>query len=467
MATKVSRAQFLRAAALGVAGGAIQAACGGPTGAPPASQRSGTVRVYLITNDPVQGPRYFNETVLPRFAQQFPGVKVDPTMAPYGEITQKVDVELAAGTAPDFFHNDSTRIPSHVAKGTSRDVTDLAKRDGRALGPVTGVLDRFREPDGKLYGVPATLASTALIYNRELFDRYKLKPPDDKLEWNPRDGGSFMQTARQLTRPGEELWGWWWTGQLTADAVSWVRQNGGTFLDSTRTKADLLKAQSLQAFEWMHDLIHKYRVSPLPQEAPQSDPARGGLHWLFLRGKVAMFNLLLGSESAWTRETIDQSAGLVKVEVAPLPKGMQRAAGCASVVWLIWSGAKQPDLAWDFLKWWYNDLDSQVGVWTTWNYGLPPARGAWSDQRVVQPRANNPVKNIKPFIEPFEQGYSQFWEWNPVWSRWLGAFNAHFLPALRGEMPMKIAIEQAQRDVQNLLDQELPPEWVRAARGGK
>jgi hypothetical protein len=55
------------------AGGALAAlaACGqaggcGAQPAPPVSQKSGKVTTYLITNDMVEGPRYFTETVIGR-----------------------------------------------------------------------------------------------------------------------------------------------------------------------------------------------------------------------------------------------------------------------------------------------------------------------------------------------------------------------------------------------------------------
>jgi ABC-type glycerol-3-phosphate transport system substrate-binding protein len=454
MASKLTRNALVRTAA-GVTAATAMAACAPFESGPASSKKTGTVRMFLVTNDIQNGPKYFNGTVIAKFQERFPNITIDATMAPFAEIFAKNGVEIAAGTTPDLFHNDYVQMSAFGVNGAVKNLADLVKRDTRALTDVTHILDQFKEPDGKMFGLPATLTSTALLYNSVLFDRYNVKYPDDTMDWNPRDGGTFMQRAKQLTRPAEDVWGYWWTGQSTADPLGWLKQNNGTWLDKTRTKADMLKPESLDAFNWMYDMVHKYTVSPKPQDAPLVDATRGGRHWLLLRGKAAMAHLQLGQESDWVKDTIGQSAGLVKVQTAVLAKGMRRAAGCNSIPWQMSSILKDSDLAWEFLKWWYNDIDSQAGVWTTWNYGLPPARKAWADPRVLKPR-DHPVSDIKPFIDPYDKGYAAFHEVNPVWSDWYAAFGASFTPSMRGEKPMTAAIQEAQTAMQNLLDQKLP-----------
>jgi multiple sugar transport system substrate-binding protein len=461
MAARLARSHVLRAVAV-PGGAALLAACGaGPPGSEQpagASRRAGKFTAYFVANDPTEGPRFFNETVLPRFEQQVPGIKVEPVMDVFGPLMEKLAVTMAAGSGPDLWHTDDLNGPGYAVQGWVKDRSDLVKRDAKALAPVAGLLDTYRDPEGRLFGPPLLLVCAALVFNRAIFDRLGVKYPDDTLEWNPRDGGTFLELARKLTRPADELYGWWWSGQSTADTLSWLKQHNGAWLDRTRTRADLLRPESLQAFEWMGDLVNRHNVSPKPKDAPLQDNERGGRHWLFLRGKAAMFSLLLGQESAWSRETLDQSAGLLRVGVVPLPKGLRRAAGSTSHLWYLRGDTPDPELPWEFVKWWYNDLDTQVGCWTTWRYGLPASRKAWSDPRLLQPRADRPL-DARPFIEPWEKGYAVGHEANPVWAGadgWFNAFNRPFTAALNGEQPMKLAIEQAQREVQAVLDQRLP-----------
>jgi multiple sugar transport system substrate-binding protein len=464
MKTMLTRKQALRSAAALTIGGPALAGCG--IGSPVASEPSaqvktgGKILAYLTTNDIVSGARYFNETVFARFNKQFPQIKIEPVMGPNAEIATKTQVEVFAGTGPDLYLLGHPSIPSYTTKGAVKDISDYVKRDSRALTDVAAALDTMKQsikdPQNRVWGTPATLTSSALVYNKALFDRLGVKPPDASLEWNPRDGGSFVDLAKRMTRPDQETWGFWWTGQITADILSFFRQNNATWLDATGTKADLLKPATFEACQFQSDLVNKFGVSPIPKNFPQNDNARGGGHWLFTQGKAAMFNLASGQESAWSRDLI-QGGGrqLVDVQMVPLPKGAKRAAGTLGAVWLIAGYAKQPDLAWELMKWWSGDADSQAGVWTEWKWGLPPSRKAWADPRVLQ-SADNPIKNIKPFFEPFEQGNAAAFEINAAWSPYIAAFRKSFNVAMDGDMAMRVALETAQRDVQAVLDEQLP-----------
>jgi multiple sugar transport system substrate-binding protein len=458
----LTRRTLARAALPLSAGAAFVAACGLPGGGPAApSAKEGTIRTYIFTNDVVAGQRYFNDTVFARFNKEFPKIKIDAYMAPFAEVSPKMTTEVMAGTGPDLFQTGHPSIPGFSSKNVVRDLADYVKRDSRNLEAVSQAMDIIKEslkdPKGRVWAMPATLTTSALVYNKALFDRHGIKPPDASLEWNPRDGGSFVDLARRMTRPGDDgemSWGYWWTGQVTADTQSWLRQNEGTWLDATGKKADLLKPANLDAFQMMGDLPNKYRVSPQPKDAPLTDAARGGGHWLFFRGKAAMFNLILGQESAWPREVL-QGAGPIDVQVVPLPKGKRRAAGSLGNAWLIGQQAKQPEASWEFLKWWSNDAEAQAGVWTDWKYGLPPARKAWTDPRVTK-STTNPIKDISVFFEPFEKGFAAPFEINEAWANYIAAFNKHFVPAMNGLESMPTAIQNAQRDVQAVLDEQLP-----------
>lgn len=458
MARPLSRLRFLQSAAgfMAAGGAVLGAACGPlrPATEAPRTKVIGKVTAQFITNDLIDGPRYVNDTVIAGFEKQFPGIKIEPLMDVAGPLFKRFTAEMVAGTGPDLWHHDDLAMLPNAAKGWVKDRSDLIKRDAKALAPIAGLLNIYRDPEGKLYGPPSNLFCTALVYNKVIFDRLGLKYPDENLTWNPRDGGTFLELARKLTRPAEETWGWWHTDD-NSDTLSFLKQNNGSWLDKSMTKADMLKPESLQAFEFMGDLINRYQIAPKRLDAPQIDNTRGGRHWLFLRGNAAMFNIFLGHESAWAQSTYDESVGLVKLGTTVLPKGARRASGSISQLWYLRADLKDPEPAWEFVKWWYNDLESQIGVWTIWKYGLPPSRKAWSDPRVLQPRANRPL-DIKAFIDAFEKAYAAPYEANVVWGDYFNAFRAQFRKALDGELPMKIAIEQAQRDVQGVLDTKLP-----------
>jgi ABC-type glycerol-3-phosphate transport system substrate-binding protein len=457
MKQRLTRQLVLRSAAGGALGTlAFVAACGAPgTGQSQSSlaaRKEGKLRLYAATNNIDEGSRYFNQTVFTRFQKQFPNITIEGTFNVYADVMTKVKVEVAAGTAPDLFTFDQTQSPGLAAQGAIKDLSDLIKRDARAVADLAGSWDYFTEPDGRKFGVPAMVTTSALLYNPALFDRFGVKYPDSTFGWNPRDGGSFLEAARKLTRPDQGIWGYWWTGQGTADTLTWLKQNGGSYLDPTRTKADMLKPSSMEAFQWMYDMIHRHQISPKPQDAPIADFAGASTrHALFLSGKVAMFNFIIGQESSWNQSLLPEA----RIDIAAFPTGARRAAGAAGGPWHVPTSSTQLDVAWELLKWMASDTETQVGVWTDWKWGLPASRRVWTDARVTQPR-NHPLKSVKMFLEPLDKGYAVYPEVNPAFAEWYAAFSTPFNTAIRGELAMPAAIQTAQRDVQAVLGAQLP-----------
>lgn len=454
MKQRLTRQHVLRSAALGSI--TFAAACGvpgaGKSESSQAAKKVGKLRLYAATNNIDEGSRYFNQTVFARFQKQFPNIAIEGTFNVYADVMTKVKVEVAAGTAPDLFTFDQTQSPGLAAQGAIKDLSDLIKRDTKAVADLAGSWDYFTEPDGRKFGVPAMVTTSALLYNPALFDRFGVKYPDSTFGWNPRDGGSFLEAGRKLTRPDQGIWAYWWTGQGTADTLTWLKQNAGSYLDPTRTKADVLKPSSMEAFQWMHDMIHRHQISPKPQDAPIADYAGATTrHALFLSGKIAMFNFIIGQESSWNQSLLPEA----KIEIAAFPMGAKRAAGAAGGPWHVPTSSTQLDAAWELLKWMASDAETQVGVWTDWKWGLPASRRVWTDPRVTQPR-NHPLKSVKMFLEPLEKGYAVYPEVNPAFAEWYAAFNTPFSTAIRGELAMPAAIQTAQRDVQAVLDAKLP-----------
>jgi ABC-type glycerol-3-phosphate transport system substrate-binding protein len=208
----------------------------------------------------------------------------------------------------------------------------------------------------------------------------------------------------------------------------------------------------MDAFQWMYDMVHRHQISPKPQDAPIADYTGAVTrHALFLTGKIAMFNFIIGQESSWDQSLLPEA----KIDTAVFPMGTKRAAGAAGGPWHVPTSSTQQDAAWELLKWMASDTETQVGVWTEWKWGLPAARKVWTDVRVTQPR-NHPLKTVKMFLDPLEKGYAVYPEVNPAFADWYAAFNTPFTVAMRGEMAMSAAIQTAQRDVQAVLDTKLP-----------
>jgi ABC-type glycerol-3-phosphate transport system substrate-binding protein len=404
-----------------------------------------------VTNDLDAGARYFTDTVITRYKQAAPHVTITPeAWGNAGTQRTKYLAQIAAGDPPDWLHFDFERVPALAAKGGLAELTTYLKRDSK-VGQNIAMFDVWkRYTKDRYFMLPGSITTSVLVVVQDAFRRKNVPIPTGDMSWNPRDGGPFVEMARRLTSEANGEWGHWWTGQITSDTLSWLHQNGGSWLTKDMTKADLLKPESREAFQFMYDLVHKYRVSPKPQDAPMLDAARGlRRHWLALTGKAATFNLQAGQESDWD----PQQAASAQVVAVPLPRGKVRAAGAHMRPFVLGPG-KVVDEAWAALAWWMLDLESQVGVATQLGDGIPPSRLAWQDKRITS--RQKPPQDVRPFIEPLEKGYASFHEISTVWTEWTGPFNQEWNAAMRGEKSVNDALQAAQRAIQVELDKAPP-----------
>ena len=132
--------------------------------------RAQQVNISFRFNDP-EGPQM--RAALDDFERANPGIKVTMQRVSWGDAQAQYLREAAVGSAPDVAHLAFVWPRSFGAAGALRPLDDLVRRDGAQLG--LGGWDGFfaRDlavgPDGRIFGVPWTTDTFAMIYNTELF----------------------------------------------------------------------------------------------------------------------------------------------------------------------------------------------------------------------------------------------------------------------------------------------------------
>jgi multiple sugar transport system substrate-binding protein len=421
-----------------------------PAAAAPAGASPVTVSVYFPANLP-DGQRYYSDIVLPAWAKAYPNIKLDFGMAPFGEWQTKLLAQIAGETVADVFLQDDIKIPAFSERGVLKDLTDYFKRDQARFKDAIR-LEATRDQQGRQWSIPRNFFSTALLYNQDLFDKAGIKYPNDTWTWE-----TFMDAARKLTkdkngkgpadsgfdRKNVDTYGFWGRNYITSDWLPFVYQNKGTFLDSTRTKSNFDKPETVEAFEFMINMIHKENVSPKPDEV---NAMGSQAHVAFLSQKVAMMNHLLGQEGSWAPELRTK----FRFDAAVLPKGKERASSDLTHQIVLFGKAKQPDAAWTFTTWHTTEPEILTPIYTVANYGLPTLRSTWDSSAIVNSKPLIP--NLKAFIDPVEKNYGHPLEPNAVWAEWYAAGVKALDLAYEGKKTTKEAMADAHREVQMVLD---------------
>ena len=122
------------------------------------------------------------------------------------------------------------------------------------------VLNQYRR-DGALYALPVDAAPLMLFYDYSYFARQGVPPPEASWDWD-----DLVRSAAKLmtTKPDGTVarWGLIAHGQ----GISWALwQSEATIVDVDTRQCRLQEPAAVEALQFVHDLLHKHRVSPLAE----------------------------------------------------------------------------------------------------------------------------------------------------------------------------------------------------------
>jgi multiple sugar transport system substrate-binding protein len=298
--------------------------------------------------------QYFKDMAA-AFEASHPDAKIKLTLPPFDQYDTKLKVLLATGNGPDIVTTTNITLDL-VQKGRVLDLTDRIGADPVFADPnafVQSGWDVFKFGTDRTYGMYTGADTLLLYYNKSLFDAAGLAYPTSDWTWD-----NFVEAAKALTiRDGDRVTQWGCvTGSFDDPQWGWanlVWMEGGDNVDNRPfyTRLTLNNEPVLKVLHFVQDLVYTHKVAPTPAQAT-SVADQGG----FESGKVGM--MVDGGWSIQPRKAITA----FKWDVETLPKGSQ---GFVGEFWpgtpmLISAGTKNPDLAWEYVRWFASDLAAQT-----------------------------------------------------------------------------------------------------------
>lgn len=282
----------------------------------------------------------YREELIPAFERSHPHIKIrlNASLGDTG-YDSKLLTLIAGGIAPDVIHVTQANFPLYAAKGLLVDVRTLAKDDpdfseGDYFKPV---LDSMRRGD-RLYGLPSDFSTILLFYNKRIFDEAGLPYPDASWTWD-----TFLQASRKLTvdedgdRAPDQF------AFVTQNAYNrwpaWVWMNGGELFNRDETICLMDSPEAIGGFSFFVELATKWNVAPAVGQSTGQSPEE-----LFMAEKIAMC-----ANSRYAYKSFAKGMSF-PWDVAPMPKGTQRAT---TLIWganCILTSTKHPKECWEFLK---------------------------------------------------------------------------------------------------------------------
>ncbi|MHB8627974.1 MAG: ABC transporter substrate-binding protein [Aggregatilineales bacterium] len=134
--------------------------------------------------------------LLDAFAAQYPDVKVNSVVYATGDVYQKLQVALSAGTgAPDVVLLEDSHIGQFVDLGGLSDITDLVKPYTDKIVPY-----KFEQvtKDNKVYGMPWDVGPVVTYYRTDVFQKAGLSTKADDVSKMVDTWDDYLQTCQTI-----------------------------------------------------------------------------------------------------------------------------------------------------------------------------------------------------------------------------------------------------------------------------
>ena len=206
------------------------------------------------------------------FKEDHPDITVKDIVLPWTDYNQKIPVMVAGGTAPDVFGcHPALLFETYAAEGLVP-IDSYVESDAE-LNYDDIVFHGDAEFEGHIVGLPQKSCTHQLRFNKKLFEEAGLPTPAD-LYWEDREEGwnwnSFVELLKQLTvdlNGDGEIDQYGFGSMGGCNILSIIRSAGGDVLDDVfhPTKCVLDAPESKKGFQFMVDLVRKYKVQPPPE----------------------------------------------------------------------------------------------------------------------------------------------------------------------------------------------------------
>jgi multiple sugar transport system substrate-binding protein len=369
---------------------ATSTAAGTTAAAQPAQQaapsgQATTIRLMAWGDPQEQKAR---QVTLAAFQQQYPAIRVNFLLTPTNDYLNKLNTMLASGDVPDVIFIGNGDMWRYAKLGSLLPLTPLIAREHFDTSDINQQVYQLYNVDGKQYGFPVDAPSQQLYHNVTAFQ--EAGQPLPSYDWKDTSWNweAFAASAQKLVKrdasghvtryafPVQTGFRAWWI---------WVRANGGTLFNAAGSQCLLNQPPAVEAFQFLSDLIHKYKVAPSVAE----NQTVGGFT-SFLSGNLATVTM-----APFLEETrLDFKGGTW--DVAPHPAGKAgKACSGGGTGHHVAQVSKHPEQAWTFMKWVISK--PAVTLWTQQMGIVPPLTSLESSDIFLQP--GKPPAHVKVFTE--------------------------------------------------------------------
>lgn len=365
------------------------------------------------------GTQAWFQQVKETFEAEHPGVEIEYITAPWGDVyREKILVSAAVGAVPDAVSLSVIWARELWDAGVLRNLNPYIDRTPelhpRNFIPATQV---YNQIDGNVFGITNAMDVSALLYNCDIFVESGLDTDPFAIEsWDELAAVlkklTVVDSSGRTTRYGLAM-------SIGLEAYSsWLNANGGSFYKDNYTRSAFGSQQGLQAAEFILSL---HRQGLLGGSLPQRTAAMS-------RGQNSTAYFLVKDAPGLNYNITSFPKG---------PSGKQRGATVWGNMYSIPKDSKNPELAWEFIKY-YASLRGNIDIFESLGYVTSPRLDFYRSRQWVQGRTEAPWMPMIPEIA-YVGGVYPFLEYNKLVQQ---VWNPFMYPALTGSVAIQGAFAQ-------------------------
>jgi multiple sugar transport system substrate-binding protein len=378
------------------------------------------------------------------FNKQNPYIKVDLQVVPWGNYWDKLMNEIAGGNAPDIFWGYIPRFPGFIDKGAVLDITDYINKDKIDLSKYNPAMVQAYTVNGKNYSVPQNFGVMGIIYNQDLLKKAGIDQYPSDLQWNPNDGGTFVEFLQKLTldkngkHPNEAgfdsknivQYGFNLIDKDQVDPgqlIGLIASNGGTMMKDSKLALD---GKLAETYRFVYDLTFKYHVAPT-----YADIHTGGSESKFVSGQIAVW-----MNGQWMMKPLKDKANF-NWGIGPLPAGP---AGNYTLVSglgdVIYSKTNNPEASWKLVKFMVSQQAQDI---------LAESGIVFPGNKDSIPKFVDYYKQLGVNAQPFVEGYNGQTVVSPAaknYNDWYQNFVKYTSIMMSGEMDPNTTLDKLKQE---------------------
>jgi multiple sugar transport system substrate-binding protein len=341
---------------------------------------------------------------------------------------------------PDLFLMDVAWLAQFAASDWlepfDRYVTDSGLDLDVFFGRVVDMADRY---EGRLVALPVYVDGGLLYYREDLLERYGItKPPETWGELVEH----CLRVQREERRRNPHFYGFVWQGAqyegLVCNFLEFAVSNGGGItVDGNRIS--LNSPENLEAVGFMHDLIHKHKISPLNTYTEMKEEE---VRSFFQKGN-ALFER--NWPYAWALHQAEDSQLRGKVGIAPLPHFPSGRSVSTLGGWHLGISRYSDNkaLSWQFASFVLSfRTQKRLALTLGWN---PGRRDVYTDEEAMEE-----LPHLLDLKEVFENATPR--PGLPYYTQISDVIQQHLNAVLAGKETPQAALESAEREAQRIVE---------------